>query len=388
MTGFGKTLEEALQSLHDQLQLGPQNYTAVYDAQSLKNAIAQFMTPDTTMLSVTMPTFAQSLSSRPGFISTALPPVPVYGSQSVLQPVTTSSAKPMPEQVQSSSVAKTSSRDSEITFSALGTSAARPSIQSSILASGSHTRPANLTIAELWERSIVNQTAQSGVEAASGTLRMPEVSANAATAVSSFADFSPDSTASIGRKVVPQEKRAKDQDEQRNTMSRWFDEERSFEDLQEQLQNKSGLLKSYEYSRPTPFPGLFNSIGEGFTLPKPSPQNMKPAHASSASELVSAEAVFPSLQSSKMAGSFSRPLQTKDDVFHFPANSMSTMVSPSGPGKRKRDDTSYGASNLDAEQQLQKKIKIEEEPQTIKVEEQWPKKIKLEEFLGARVSYR
>ena len=59
--------------------------------------------------------------------------------------------------------------------------------------------------------------------------------------------------------------------------------------------------------------------------------------------------------------------------------STGSLVSRMETVKRKHDDISHGGLSLDAEQQLQKKAKIEELSQTIEVEEQSPKKIKLEE---------
>lgn len=390
VTGHGKTLQEALQHLLDQLILGPQNYTAVYDAHSQRNGIAPLKIPDTTLLGVTMPTFTQSHNSRPG-LSTALPSVSVYGSQ-VLQTARASSAKYIPKKLQSSTDSKTSLRDSKVTSSGLDTSTAHSDIQPPYLGSDSRAKPAHSTFAELLN---VEQTAQSGVKAASRTLLIPEASAGAATTASSFANFMPGSTASLGAKVASATKRSKDQDEQREMMSRWIMDEWLFGDLPEELQNNFDFLSSYEYqnskpkielpkphnfaSRVYPFGGAGSSIARTFTSPGPNLQAAEPFHASNAFDSASTKALVPSPQFSHTAASLSHSVQTKDDIPRLPAAAISAPVSRSRPMKRKHDDASYGALSFDPGQQIEK-IKIEEQSKMIKVEEQLPKKIKLEDL--------
>ena len=237
---------------------------------------------------------------------------------------------------------------------------------------------------------------QKQVDTISDALRLSNSQANAATPVLSSTSFTLTPRASLSAKAASHNDETERGHLQSNARFGANKVEMGHRDVQTQHQNNSGLLSTYKYQAPNPkvdnkshnlvsrtypFGSVIPSTARTLTSPNPDLQNTEPTHTSASSNSASAKALFPSLHFSQLATSFSRPPQTKDDVSRSPAASVSTgsLVSRMETVKRKHDDISHGGLSLDAEQQLQKKAKIEELSQTIEVEEQSPKKIKLEE---------
>lgn len=175
VTGFGKTLQEALQSLYDQLQLGPEKYTALYDARPQRSIIANGTNLDTTMLGVTMATFNPSFSSGPGS-HTPVPVVPSSLQTRGLRPISRSiisdRAKQTVQLSQSLASQNRSQKDKKIISNTSSTPATHLTMQmpDSGLDGGINT--ANASLDQLMEGM---KSLQKGLETMSYHLRTPHL---------------------------------------------------------------------------------------------------------------------------------------------------------------------------------------------------------------------
>ncbi|KAH0275574.1 hypothetical protein KCU91_g4465, partial [Aureobasidium melanogenum] len=389
--GYGNTLEGALNSLYSQLQLGPQQWMAIYGAQNQGNIIAngaqsQISGASTTPY-VTYPMSTQSLSSGSGTYTpllATLPSLQAPGLGSVPQPITPDVAKQtaqLPQKltshnnVQKDKISKSNSSSTPATYyttqmSNGGSSASHPSLD------------------QVMEGM---KSLQRGLETMSKTLRMADFQSRLAP--SSAGSTSTSSTA-FSNPPAQLLNMTADRYKQPTTMFNSEKKELKQQGIQEQLQNEINLPKVYQSPsidnagcRKLPAPVC--TIGSKLTSttnlsapPSTSVQTITPTEASVATSSAPTNAASSSQRTRETDPSLFQLSSEISDVSASVDVGVSTNTMQNEYGKRERDrihDEVIGSPRMNVEQRLDKTPETERSFQPIKNEEHPHKKIKIEE---------
>ncbi|KAG9844060.1 hypothetical protein KCU98_g9223, partial [Aureobasidium melanogenum] len=391
VTGFGKTLQKALESLYDQPKLGPEIYTTTYDAQIMRSIVSNGTNLDTTMPGVKIPTLTKSLTSGPGS-QTQLPaapaPLQMHGLASVPQPLTSGGAKHTVQLPQKVTNQNNGQKGKKKTSNSSSTPSTHHTIQMPNSGLNGGNSASNASLDQLMEEF---KSLQKRLDAMSNTLRTTDFQSHLKSPIPPLTGPTSTPSASFGKPPAPQLNETQSKYKQSSPMFGSEKKELKHQAIQE---HETNLPKVYQsprigstghHSLPSP---VFSSRSNRHFISNPSApsstnvQTMTPTYASMAAISVPANALAPSQRTKETDPSlFQLPSEISDTSASAIAG-ISINIVQSEHAKRKHegiDDGVIGSLRMSVEQRSLKNPKTEEWFQTIKNEENSPKKIKIED---------
>ncbi|KAH0370142.1 hypothetical protein KCU65_g2782, partial [Aureobasidium melanogenum] len=392
--GYGSTLEEALNSLYNQLQLGPQLWMAIYGAQNQGNVITNGaqsqISGASTIPYVTYPTSTQSLSSGSGNytpLPATLPSLQAPRPGPVPQSITSDVAKQTAQLPQKVTIHNDTLKDRTLTSNSSSTPATSHTTH---MPNGGNSA-SNPSFDQLMEGM---KSLQRGLETMSNTLRMTDFQPRLAAPIPSSAEST--STPSTSSSNPPAQSLNMTADRYKQPIPMFSSEKKKLKQqgVQGQLQDETNIPKAYQS------PSINNAGYRNLTAPVYTSGSKLPSTTSpSASSSTVVQTMTPTYASMAAISASTNALalsqrtgETDPSLFQLPSEisdaSSSAIAGPSTNtvqnehAKRKHDDIDDGVVEglrMNVEQRASKTPKIQGSFQPIKNEKNSPKKIKTEE---------